>query len=442
MVSISACNWVDSTGLQRSSANNPLDDGGSLVLIEELPTTAQLIGTGQQLRGWEWRADGAGNLDACTAEPGFDVDTAQRTLLEACADTNQCQLEINESFNGTATELTVRLPPLRYSMAAQYLLLARDDNGQETLRRQTLCGIAINDPPVAVDDEYLLRLDEGIFVAADSADSIIANDFDDNDARNQPLQVDPVAAQAPQFAEQFELGADGSFLYLPREDAPFSDDGYINDSFVYSISDGNASTQATVQLRVVVANSAPQRIAEIPDITLKLDESPFDDFDVASFFVDPDGDALTFSTAPMSLPSSGNMNLLADGTLQLAPATDETGTWQVTVIASDGLAQIDDTFLIRVQTGQPENAAPQAEDIPNQRVSGDFEFDISEYFFDEDGDVLVFEATGVPDDVFLTGDGTFFGESSDDNEGRWTITVTANDGRGGEVSDTFRLRID
>ena len=182
MASLTACNWVDSTGLQRSSANNPLEDGGTLVLVEELPTTTQLIGTGQQLRGWEWRADGAGNRDACIAEPGFDIDTAQTTLSDACADANECQIEINETFDGSSAEFTVRLPALRYSMAAQYLLVASDDNGQETLRRQTLCGIAVNDPPVAVDDEYLIRLGDGIFVAAESTNSIIANDFDDNDA--------------------------------------------------------------------------------------------------------------------------------------------------------------------------------------------------------------------------------------------------------------------
>ena len=441
MATLSACNWVDSTGLQRSSTNNPLDDGGTLVLVEELPTTTQLIGTGQQLRGWEWRADGAGNRDACIAEPGFDIDTAQTTLIDACADANECQIEINETFNGSTAEFTVRLPALRYSMAAQYLLVASDDSGQETIRRQTLCGIAVNDPPVAVDDEYLIRLDEGIFVAAESTNSIIANDFDDNDARNQGLQVEPVAVQAPQFAEAFELGTDGSFFYLPREDAPFSSDGAINDSFVYSISDGSSSAQATVRLRVVAANSAPQRIAEIPDITLLLNESPFDDFDVASFFSDPDGDTLTFSTTPSSLPSSGTMNLLSDGTLQLAPTTNDTGTWQVTVIASDGLLQIEETFLIRVQTGETENTAPEAEDIPNMRVSDNFEFGISDYFFDADGDALVYEATGIPPDVFLTSDGIFFGESTDDNEGRWLITVIASDGRGGEVSDTFRLQI-
>ena len=135
------------------------------------------------------------------------------------------------------------------------------------------------------------------------------------------------------------------------------------------------------------------------------------------------------------------MNLLSDGTLQLAPTLNDTGTWRVTVIASDGLLQIEETFFIRVQTGEAENTPPVAEDIPNRRVSDDFEFGISDYFFDADGDTLVFEATGIPPDVFLTSDGIFFGESTDDNEGRWIITVTASDGRGGEVSDAFRLQI-
>lgn len=433
---------MDSTGLQRSSAINPLDDGDSLILVEELPTSAQLIGTGQQLRNWEWRAEGGGNLDACVSEPGFDINTAQRTLVDACADANECEIAIDETSNGAATAFSLRLPSLRHSMAAQYLLVAFDDNGQETQRRQTLCGIAINDPPVAFDDEYLVVLNDGLFVPAEAENSIIANDYDDNDARNQALHVDPVAVRAPAYAVDFELGPDGSFYYQPREDAPFSDDGYINDSFVYSISDGTESAQATVRLRVVVANAAPQRNAAIPDITLRLDEAPFDDVNIADYFSDPDGDALTFSTTASSLPASGSMNLLSDGTLQLAPTESETGTWRVTVIASDGLDQSNDTFLIRVQTRQAENTAPEAEDIPNQRVSDDFEFDISAYFYDADNDSLVFDASGLPDDVFMTSDGTIFGESTDENEGRWIVSITAYDGRGGEVSDAFRLQID
>jgi len=441
VIPLTACDWVDSTGLQRSSIINPLADGDTLVLIEELPTSAQLVGTGQTLSDWEWRSEGPGNLDACLINPDFDVNYAFQSFDEACADQDDCQVDIQENSSGGSTSFSFQIPSMRFSAAEQYLLTATDEDGQETQRRQTICSIAINDPPVAVDNEYLVPLIDGLFVPADAENSVLANDFDDDDARNLPLQVDPIAVRAPEYANAFELFTDGSFYYQAREDAPMNEQGVIEDFFIYSLSDGNESTQATVSLRVVAVNSAPQQRSTIPNINLALDEAPFDDVNVADYFFDPDGDELTFFATSSSFPESGSMQLRSDGTLQMSPTEDETGTWRVTVTASDNLDQVSASFLIRVQTGNTPNTAPTAEDIPNRRVSDEFEFAISQHFEDEDGDELEFFATGLPDDVFISSNGVISGVATDDNEGRWIVTITAYDGRGGEVSDSFRLQI-
>jgi len=441
-VTLTACDWVDSTGLQRSSAVNPLEDGGTLTLIEELPATTQLVGAGQQLRNWEWRASGPGNLDACIAHPDFDINTARQSLADACSDASECQIAIEEAQSGRSAEFNVRLPRLRHSLAMQYSLFAFDDNGQETQRQQTICGIAINDPPIALNNEYFIVQSEGLFVSGQSPNSIVADDYDDDDARNQGLSVDPVPVRAPAYAQDFELGSDGSFYYLPTQDAPFNGSRILEDSFVYSISDGNQASEATVILKIVAANQAPFLRANIPDMTLSLDEAPFNDVNIGSFFIDQDGDPMTFFTTSTSLPASGSISLSSDGILQLAPTADETGLFRVTVIASDGIDQSNDTFLITVQSSESPNTAPEVDDIPNRIVSGDFEYVVSDYFFDADGDELEFSSNNLPSDVFLTRDGVLYGTSTDDNSGRWIITIVANDNRGGEVSDRFRLVID
>ena len=114
----------------------------------------------------------------------------------------------------------------------------------------------------------------------------------------------------------------------------------------------------------------------------------------------------------------------------------------VTVLVSDGLVQIADRFDIVVRDNQLPNQAPSVSDIRNERVSGLFSYDVSVFFTDPDGDTLSFSSDNLPPNVNLSEEGLITGIANNANDGRWFITVTASDNRGGTVDDSFRLTID
>ena len=88
------------------------------------------------------------------------------------------------------------------------------------------------------------------------------------------------------------------------------------------------------------------------------------------------------------------------------------------------------------------NSAPVADDIDNAEFDDDFTYDVSVFFEDPDDDDLIFSATNLPPRVTISMTGVITGVVSAANDGNHIITVTASDGRGGMVSDNFRLIID
>jgi len=88
------------------------------------------------------------------------------------------------------------------------------------------------------------------------------------------------------------------------------------------------------------------------------------------------------------------------------------------------------------------NDQPTVSDIKNRAFSGEFAYDVSEFFNDKDIlDQLTFTAVGLPSGVQIRADGVIEGESNPSNQGRWFVRVTAEDGFGGQVDDGFLLTL-
>ena len=101
-------------------------------------------------------------------------------------------------------------------------------------RQQTVCAVSVNEAPLANDDMYKVVVGTRLDVRGIDSDSLISNDSDDIDIRNQPLVVDTQVVTAPQYAEIFTLQSDGGFTYQPASDIPVNEQGTLLDSFVYS----------------------------------------------------------------------------------------------------------------------------------------------------------------------------------------------------------------
>ena len=233
--------------------------------------------------------------------------------------------------------------------------------------------------------------------------------------------------------------------------------------------DGSLSASDTFSLTVNSgANRAPTVSSGVPNQTAQ--ETVYWSYIVPSnAFNDPDGDSLTYSAQyykpghytmggydqygePILIwnPPAWTSTLpswmsFTSSTRKFTgtPPRNTVASVQLRVIATDpdGLTATDELTLT---ISDPPNSAPTVNTaIPNRSgtVGSAFSYTFpSTTFSDIDGDTLTYSASGMPSWLSFTGSTrTFSGTPS--AEGTWNITVTANDGQGGSVSDTFSLTV-
>ena len=144
-------------------------------------------------------------------------------------------------------------------------------------------------------------------------------------------------------------------------------------------------------------NRAPAAEGSIPAQTVMAGEVV--SLDVASYFNDPDGDALTYS-ASTSNPAVASPTV-SGSTLTIAGVSD--GSAAVTVTATDpgGLTATQNVAV----TVQRPNAAPTVSGaIPSQEIEAGEEVSVNlaDYFSDPDGDALTFSASSSNTGVATT----------------------------------------
>ena len=220
-------------------------------------------------------------------------------------------------------------------------------------------------------------------------------------------------------------------------------------------SDGNGgsiSDTFNIMVSTTTANQAPTVANMIPDQSATVD-TEFRFNVPANTFSDADGDTLTYRATKaddMALPAWLTFNpdaLTFSGT----PTSTDTGTLMVKVTASDGNGgSTSDTFNIMVSTTTANQAPTVANMIPDQSATVDtgFSFNVpANTFSDADGDTLTYRATKADDmalPVWLTFNPdarTFSGTPTSTDTGTLMVKVTASDGNGGSISDTFNIMV-
>lgn len=354
-VSLPACNWVDSTGNQGieidadsvtsisnvnfESATASLQEGEALTLIENSTSTTQLLNDISNNGVWSWELRAEGENARCNGINGFDSTVAGSTLLSSCTDPTRCEVRIEPA--SAQSNYIIELPSLAAPVALTYLLKSELSDGARVEREQIVCALSVNEAPTAVNDSYRTIVGTLLDVDGADADSLLANDSDDIDVRNQPLQVDTNVASAPQYASMFRLQRNGGFIYQPGTELPFDNSGTLIDSFIYRISDGLHTATATVTIRIRAINQAP--VAE--DISNRFVRNDFE-YDISGFFSDPDGDELTFST--QQLPQ--DVSLSTDGVLTGRSSNRNVGAWFIVIVAEDGFGgSVSDGFLLNIR---------------------------------------------------------------------------------------------
>jgi VCBS repeat-containing protein len=151
---------------------------------------------------------------------------------------------------------------------------------------------------------------------------------------------------------------------------------------------------------------------------------------------DPDGDALTVVTTPVSAPAHGSLVLNADGSYVYTPQSNYYGSDSFTYRVNDtdgGTA----TAVVSLTITQVDHA-PTSTALPDQTNSVGATVSVAEasHFNDVDGDPLTYTATGLPPGLSINANtGVISGTLT--TVGNYHITVTGTDPSGLSSSETF-----
>ena len=167
---------------------------------------------------------------------------------------------------------------------------------------------------------------------------------------------------------------------------------------------------------------------------------------VADFSGTPNG---TPSYTPTFAAAHGTATVNADGTYSYTPTPGYHGIDKFGYKVANGLGNTATGYVTIYIAGPlvPGDIAPVATAIPDQvHLDADVPVGISvaSSFSDVDGDTLTFVADGLPPGLTMAADGTISGtidksasQGGDFADGRYTVTVFADDGRGGVTQQTF-----
>ncbi|NJS13815.1 MAG: tandem-95 repeat protein [Sphingopyxis sp.] len=323
--------------------------------------------------------------------------------------------------NGTVTinpDGTLRyVPNANFNGSDTITYVISDGNGGTSTAAVIVTVTPVNDVPVAVNDNATTNEDQPVTVG------LLGND---SDLDGDTLTV--IAASSPNGTVVINPDGTVSFTPAPNFNGPTT--------ISYTINDGNGGTAtATVNIVVNAVNDAPVANAS----TATTSEDTPVTVPVLANDTDLDGDPLTVTAA--SAPN-GTVVINPDGTVTYTPNANFNGTDTISYTISDGQGGFA-TSTVTVTVGAV-NDAPTAMPIaPQTNVDAAVvSFPVAGNFSDLDGDTLTYAATGLPAGLSInpaTGliSGTIDRSASQTNGGVYSVTVTASDGNGGTVSQTF-----
>lgn len=162
--------------------------------------------------------------------------------------------------------------------------------------------------------------------------------------------------------------------------------------------------------------------------------------DISNVFVDADGDVLTFTASGsdesvVTLSLSGNDLVITEAGI---------GSSSINLVANDGQGgSVADVFIVSVSA--PNNNAPVvANAIADQSLEqgfGTLEIDISAVFSDADQDELSYSVSSSVSSVVEASIEGHTLTLTENGSGTTTISLLANDGRGGTTTDEFEVNV-
>jgi len=309
--------------------------------------------------------------------------------------------------------------------SATVTLTADDGNGGTVSDVFTVTvNAAANNAPIVINPLADIYLDEGF--GTHNVDFTNVFEDPDGDALSYTVSSSNTSVVGVSISGNnvviTEAGVGSATVTLTADDG---NGGTVSDVFTVSV---NAA-----------ANNAPIVINPLADIY--LDEGfGTHNVDFTNVFEDPDGDALSYSvsssnTSVVGVSVSGNNVVITEAGV---------GSATVTLTADDGNGgTVSDVFTVTVNAvanNAPIVINPLA-DIDLDEGFGTHNVDFTNVFEDPDGDALSYSVTSSNTSVVgvsISGNNVVITEAG---VGSATVTLTANDGNGGTVSDVFTVTV-
>ena len=275
---------------------------------------------------------------------GFEVNVTEDNntsihLIASDVDGDPLNYQIHQPVHGTlqgeAPDFTY-IPNTNYFGEDSFTYIANDGHTDSINVAEVVIHIApVNDVPIANDDNVTILEDKNVTI------NVVNND---EDVDHDTLTVTAVGNPGNGIVVN---NHNGTVTYAPN--ANYNGE----DSFNYTISDGNTTATAMVNITVTAVNDAP--IANDDNVTVDEDNSTV--IDVLSNDSDIEGDNL--SVVAIAPATNGNAVLDTDGNITYTPNPDYYGTDSFNYTVSDG--NLSSTATVHI-TITAENDAPVAND--------------------------------------------------------------------------------
>ena len=361
-------------------------------------------------------------------------------VLQASADNITLLPEGSMVFGGEAGNRTITLTPAAdESGVARVTVTVTDGEGNQASTTFRLTVGAENQPPIAMNDAYLLA-GESLIVGA--VDGVLSNDSDPNG--------DPLTATllTPPSTGTLTFNSDGSFSYVapPHEQEvtiaapPEEEEETI--SFTYVADDGEL--QSNVATVTISTESGPQ-ISQIDDLTTYVGETV-----APGFTVRPGHATITARSSNQSVLPNNGITISEGGrnrTLTLVPTSAGATIVTVEVSAESGEASMNFALLVLPADG------PRISSIDDVVVYKGQSVDPITFVVGDNetpSEQLKIEVATDNEDLLPSGNIATAGEGGSRSvilnptagkTGMAVVTVTVEDADGNRTSSSFRIEV-
>lgn len=230
----------------------------------------------------------------------------------------------------------------------------------------------------------------------------------------------------------------GDVVTIPLRNLEFEKEYYVR-IYAYNANRVFSGPSATVSARTAV-NNPPKITADedLSNLRIKASETRAILFHIE----DPDSHEITVTHTPGSAAESWRANPEGTYTLQINATQAQAGTYVSKILAEDpygASAQAEVTYTILENHGPVLKKQMENQILTTQ--GEDFSLTLSDYFSDEDGDVLVYTATNTSGSAvhITTNSGKLSGTAI--SNGLASVSVKASDPLGKSASAEFKVAV-